>query len=43
VLQIGHGISDAMTYLHEKSIVHRDLKPQNCLLVNDRGQVRLMM
>ena len=41
VLQIAHGISDAMAYLHEKCIVHRDLKPQNCLLVNDRGQVKL--
>jgi serine/threonine protein kinase len=29
-----------MTYLHERSIVHRDLKPQNCLLINDKGQVK---
>lgn len=30
-----------MAYLHERHIVHRDLKPQNCLLVNDRGEVKL--
>jgi len=41
VTQISLGISDAMAYLHDKSIVHRDLKPQNCLLVNDKGQVKL--
>ena len=41
VLQISLGISDAMAYLHDKSIVHRDLKPQNCLLVNERGKVKL--
>jgi len=40
-IQIAIGICDAMAYLHERHIVHRDLKPQNCLLVNDRGQVKL--
>ena len=30
------------THMHTgKSIVHRDLKPQNCLLVNERGKVKL--
>jgi len=33
VLKIGAGISDAMSYLHDRQIVHRDLKPHNCLLV----------
>jgi len=41
VLQIAVGICDAMAYLHERHIVHRDLKPQNCLLVNDKGEVKL--
>jgi len=41
VIQISCGICDAMTYLHEKHIVHRDLKPQNCLLVNEKGEVKL--
>ena len=41
LLQVSSGISEAMAYLHERLIVHRDLKPQNCLLVNDRGLVKL--
>eukprot|EP00285_Hemiselmis_virescens_P012420 CAMPEP_0173386716 /NCGR_PEP_ID=MMETSP1356-20130122/9303_1 /TAXON_ID=77927 ORGANISM="Hemiselmis virescens, Strain PCC157" /NCGR_SAMPLE_ID=MMETSP1356 /ASSEMBLY_ACC=CAM_ASM_000847 /LENGTH=333 /DNA_ID=CAMNT_0014343053 /DNA_START=26 /DNA_END=1023 /DNA_ORIENTATION=+ len=40
-VQIAIGISDAMAYLHERHIVHRDLKPQNCLLVNEKGEVKL--
>jgi len=40
-IQISCGICEAMTYLHEKHIVHRDLKPQNCLLVNEKGEVKL--
>lgn len=27
--------------MHERHIVHRDLKPQNCLLVNEKGEVKL--
>ena len=40
-VQIACGITDAMGYLHERQIVHRDLKPQNCLLVNEKGEVKL--
>jgi len=40
-VQIAVGIADAMAYLHDRHIVHRDLKPQNCLLVNEKGEVKL--
>ena len=41
VVEIGKRVCDAMAYLHSKHIVHRDLKPQNCLLVNEKGEVKL--
>lgn len=30
-----------LSAVHERHIVHRDLKPQNCLLVNEKGEVKL--
>lgn len=41
VVEIGKRVCDAMAYLHSKHIVHRDLKPQNCLLVSEKGDVKL--
>jgi tRNA A-37 threonylcarbamoyl transferase component Bud32 len=40
LLRISIEISNAMTFLHDKSIVHRDLKPDNILL-DENGVVKI--
>jgi serine/threonine protein kinase len=35
MIQIFHGLTDGLSYLHDKSIKHKDLKPENILLYHD--------
>lgn len=38
---IGHEVSQAMAYAHERGLVHRDVKPGN-IMISSRAEVKLM-